>query len=56
MALTWYCVHTVVFNDHGRIIAVHLMHTALVSGWAGSMALYELAVFYSSYTVLNPMW
>ena len=56
MALTWYCVHTVVFNDPRRIMAVHLMHTSLVAGWAGSMALYELAVFYSSYPVLNPMW
>lgn len=32
------------------------MHTALVSGWAGSMALYELAVFDPSDPVLNPMW
>ena len=45
MGLPWYRVHTVVLNDPGRLIAVHLMHTALVSGWAGSMALYELAVF-----------
>jgi len=29
----------------GRLISVHLMHTALVAGWAGSMALYELAIF-----------
>ena len=45
MALPWYRVHTVVLNDPGRLIAVHLMHTSLVAGWAGSMALYELAVF-----------
>ncbi|KAL5642048.1 hypothetical protein ACJX0J_001434 [Zea mays] len=32
------------------------MHTALVSGWAGSMALYELAVFDPSDPVLDPMW
>ncbi|MBA0664204.1 hypothetical protein Goklo_004248 [Gossypium klotzschianum] len=32
------------------------MHTALVVGWAGSMALYELAVFYPSDPVLDPMW
>ena len=56
MALPWYRVHTVVLNDPGRLIAVHLMHTALVSGWAGSMALYELAVFDPSDPVLNPMW
>jgi len=56
MALPWYRVHTVVLNDPGRLIAVHLMHTALVSGWAGSMALYELAIFDPSDPVLNPMW
>ncbi|CAH1423178.1 unnamed protein product [Lactuca virosa] len=32
------------------------MHTALVDGWAGSMALYELAVFDPSDPVLDPMW
>lgn len=56
MGLPWYRVHTVVINDPGRLIAVHLMHTALVAGWAGSMALYELAVFDPSDPVLNPMW
>jgi photosystem II CP47 chlorophyll apoprotein len=55
-SLPWYRVHTVVLNDPGRLIAVHLMHTALVAGWAGSMALYELAVFDPSDPVLNPMW
>jgi len=55
MALPWYRVHTVVLNDPGRLIAVHLMHTALVAGWAGSMALYELAVFDPSDPVLNPI-
>lgn len=56
MGLPWYRVHTVVINDPGRLLAVHLMHTALVAGWAGSMALYELAIFDSSDAVLNPMW
>jgi len=56
MALPWYRVHTVVLNDPGRLISVHLMHTALVSGWAGSMAFYELAIFDPSDLVLNPMW
>ena len=27
MGLPWYRVHTVVLNDPGRLIAVHLMHT-----------------------------
>ena len=56
MGLPWYRVHTVVLNDPGRLIAVHLMHTSLVAGWAGSMAFYELAVFDPSDPVLNPMW
>ncbi len=43
-------------NDPGRLIAVHLMHTALTAGWAGSMTLYELAIFDPSDPVLNPMW
>ena len=34
MALPWYRVHTVVLNDPGRLIAVHLMHTAF-SCWLG---------------------
>ena len=49
-------MHTVVINDPGRLLAVNLMHTALVAGWAGSMALYELAIFDPSDPVLNPMW
>ena len=56
MGLPWYRVHTVVLNDPGRLISVHLMHTALVSGWAGSMALFELATYDPSDPVLNPMW
>lgn len=56
MGLPWYRVHTVVLNDPGRLISVHLMHTGLVAGWAGSMALFELATFDPSDPVLNPMW
>jgi photosystem II CP47 chlorophyll apoprotein len=29
---------------------------ALVSGWAGSMAFYELVLFDPSDPILNPMW
>ena len=32
MGLPWYCVHTVVLNDPGRLISIHIMHTALVAG------------------------
>ncbi len=56
MGLPWYRVHTVLLNDPGRLIATHLMHTALVAGWAGSMALYETATFDPSDPVFNPMW
>ena len=55
MGLPWYRVHTVVINDPGRLLAVHLMHTALLAGWAGSMS-HELAIFDPSDAVLNPMW
>ncbi|KAL0912900.1 hypothetical protein M5K25_016315 [Dendrobium thyrsiflorum] len=56
MGLPWYRVHTVVLNDPGRLLSVHIIHTTLVSGWAGSMALYELAVFDPSDPVLDLMW
>ncbi|RZC62331.1 hypothetical protein C5167_024097 [Papaver somniferum] len=56
MGLPWYRVHTVVLNDPGRLLSIHIMHTALVFGWAGSMALYKLAVFDPSDPVLDPMW
>ncbi|MFQ3679838.1 MAG: photosystem II chlorophyll-binding protein CP47 [Pseudanabaenaceae cyanobacterium] len=56
MGLPWYRVHTVLLNDPGRLIASHLMHTALVAGWAGSMALFETATFDPSDPVFNPMW
>jgi photosystem II CP47 chlorophyll apoprotein len=56
MGLPWYRVHTVVLNDPGRLIAVHLMHTALAAGWAGSMAIYELSLFDYTDPALNPMW
>ncbi|KAI5677285.1 hypothetical protein M9H77_08235 [Catharanthus roseus] len=56
MGLPRYRVHTIVLNDPGRLLFVHLMHTALVAGWAGSMPLYELAVFDPSDPILDPMW
>ncbi|NJK48385.1 photosystem II chlorophyll-binding protein CP47 [Candidatus Gracilibacteria bacterium] len=56
MGLPWYRVHTVVLNDPGRLISVHLMHNALCAGFAGSMLLFELALYDPSDPVLNPMW
>ena len=32
------------------------MHTGLIAGWAGSMAIYELAIFDPSDPIFNPMW
>lgn len=54
--LPWFRVHIVLLNDPGRLMSVHLMHTALVAGWAGSMLLYELIIFDSPDPVYNPMW
>jgi photosystem II CP47 chlorophyll apoprotein len=56
MGFPWYRIHTVVLNDPGWLISIHIMHTTLVVGWAGSMTLYELAVFDPSDPVLDPMW
>ncbi|KAJ0009902.1 hypothetical protein Pint_33162 [Pistacia integerrima] len=43
-------------NDPDRLLSVHIMYIALVAGWVGSMALYELAVFDPFDPILNPMW
>ena len=56
MDLPWFRVHAIVLNDPGRLLAVHLMHTGLVSGWAGSMALYEVGAFDPTDIAFNPMW
>ncbi|KAL3498055.1 hypothetical protein ACH5RR_040787 [Cinchona calisaya] len=56
MGLPWYRVHTVVLNDPGWLLSVHIMYTTLDAGWANSMALYELAVFNPSDPILDPMW
>ncbi|CAN4119588.1 unnamed protein product [Withania somnifera] len=56
MGFPWYRVHTVVLNDPGRLLSRSYNAYNSVAGWAGSMALYELAVFYPSILVLDPMW
>ena len=56
MDLPRFRVHAIVLNDPGRLLAVHLMHTGLVSGWAGSMALYEVGAFDPNDIAFNPMW
>jgi len=52
----WFRVHMVVYNDPGRLISVHLVHTALVTYWAGTMTFYELGVTNNSEQILNPFW
>ena len=54
--LPWFRVHIVVLNDFRRLVSIHLMHTSLVSGWTGSMALYELVILDSSDPIYNPIW
>merc|ERR1719379_686357 len=54
--LPWFRVHIVVLNDPGRLISVHLMHTSQISGWAGSMLLYECLIVDYTDTVFNPIW
>jgi photosystem II CP47 chlorophyll apoprotein len=49
-------VHIVVLNDPGRLLSVHLMHTALVSGWSATMLLYELIIIDPTDPVYNPLW
>ena len=43
-------------EDPGRLIAVHIMHTSLVAGWAGSMCFYEISIYDPSEKIVNPMW
>ena len=54
--LPWFRVHIVILNDPGRLISVHLMHTGQISGWAGSIFLYEALVTDKTDSVFNPVW
>jgi photosystem II CP47 chlorophyll apoprotein len=54
--LPWFRVHIVMLNDPGRLISVHIIHTGLVAGWSGVMALYELITFDPTDPVYNPSW
>ena len=45
-----------VLNDPGRLLAVHLLHTGLVSGWAGCMAAFEASRYDPTDPMFNPMW
>jgi photosystem II CP47 chlorophyll apoprotein len=54
--LPWFRVHILVLNDPGRLISVHVMHTALVAGWSALMLLYELVYLDATDPVYNPIW
>jgi len=54
--LPWFRVHIVLLNDPGRLICVHIMHTALVAGWSGVMTLYEQIIVDPTDPVYNPIW
>ena len=56
MRLPWFRAHSVLFSDPGRLLSVHLIHTGLVSGWAGSIALFEIFSFDNNNNDLNPIW
>ncbi len=43
-------------NDPGRLLSVHMMHSALVAGWAGIMIFYELRILETRDPVSNPIW
>ena len=38
--IPWFRVHGIILNDPGRLISVHLTHTAVIAGWAGSSELH----------------
>lgn len=54
--IPWFRVHVPLLNDPGRLLSAHLMHTALLAGWAGGMLLYELLILDSSDAVFSPSW
>lgn len=56
LGLPWFRVHVVILNDPGRLISVHIMHTAIVSRWAASMTLYELITIDPTDPVYNAIW
>ena len=54
--LPWFRAHVSAANDPGRLLSVHLVHTALVSGWASGMLFYELITLDPGDPVYNPPW
>ena len=56
IAFPWFRVHTVVINDPGRLISIHLIHSSIILGWAGSITFYELTIHDPSDPILDPLW
>ena len=54
--IPWFRVHIVLLNDPGRLISVHIIHTALVTGWAGQMLVYELVIVDFTDQLFDPVW
>ena len=51
--LPWFRVHIVILNDPGRLISVHIMHSALLSG---GMLFYEVIIVDPTEPVYSPTW
>ena len=54
--LPWFRVHIIVLNDPGRLISVHMMHTAILCSWSSLIFIYELIVLDISDPSYNPFW
>jgi hypothetical protein len=54
--IPWFRVHGIILNDPGRLISVHLTHTAVIAGWAGSSVLFESVMTDDSDEMFNPCW
>ena len=55
-SIPWFRVHIIIINDPGRLVSVHLMHRAFVTGWSDILILYELIVVDSTDPIYNPIW
>ena len=54
--IPWFRIHACVLNDPGRILSVHIMHSALIAGWSGTMAGYERSILNGCDPIYNPLW
>lgn len=56
LRLPWFRIHIVVLNDPGRLISVHIIHSAILSSWSCLISIYELQIFDASDPSYNPSW